>query len=167
MKIKVKESWKTFCRQLLLWQFHCIEKNKEPLLNTTSDSTAIYGLLLTPFQGWDSGPFRHCWWRTLICTWSLCWHLLCALCNFYKTVFGCLVWCWKKQRAHHQHTQHRDPTTPCCTTETTPAAPRPPLISKVSVQSCSHSSSSSFMHTSAIPSCKILSFSSSAWKVLW
>lgn len=163
MKIKVKESLKTFCRWLLLWQFHLMHQilhwkkwRTTSHLNITSDSKAIYGLLLTAsFQGWDPGPFRHCWWRILTYTWSQCWHLLCAFCYFYIIFFSSLVWCWGKQRAHHQHTQQRDPTTHSIlhpllqhsnhSSSSTASGSLAALKSKVSAHSCSHSSSSSFI----------------------
>lgn len=125
-------------------------------LNITSDSTGIYGLLLTmPFQGWDPGPFRHCWWRMFTCTWSPCWYLLCAFCYFYKIFSSCLVWCWRKLRADHQHTQQRDPDTHSilhhllhhrdhCSSSTATSS-LAALKSKVSVHSCSYSFFSSFI----------------------
>lgn len=172
MKIKVKESWKTFADSYSYDSFTwcpraSTEKNKEPLLKTTSDSTAIYSLLLrTSFQAWDPGPFRHCRWRMLTCTWSQCWHLLCAFCCLYKISFGCLVQCWRKQRAHQQHTQQRDPTTPCCTTETTPAAPEG-TTEKQGLSPVMFPFFLFFLHTSTTVTCKVLSLSSSAGQVLW
>lgn len=106
-------------------------------------------------QGRDPGPFRHCWWRTLICTWSQCCHLLCAFCYFYKIFFSCLVCGWRKQRAHHQHTQQKDPTTPSLlhpllhhrdhSGSSTATGSFAALKKKVSAHSCSHFSPSSFI----------------------
>lgn len=158
VKIKAKDSLKTFCRQLLLRQFHLMP---QILCWKNQRTTSQYHLWFYSHLWFASynvfSRLRSCSIQTLLVkniNLYLKSVLAFALC-FLLVLFWLLGLVLEEAGAHHQHTQQRNPPIhpllhpllhhrDHCSSSTATSS-LAALRSKVSAHSCSHSSSSSFI----------------------